>query len=1730
MKRFIILSIILLSMGISSTFAQDYESMWKKVEELAEADKPKSIIEQAEKILSKANKENNFPQMLKAQMCITEKRCDLDPELFQPDEYEKLITLIEEDTKLSASDKSGRLAVLHSTLASAYIEMRDSYVHDYDQETQEQFPVKAKEHILAALSDMETLSHIDNTQYKPLISQAEGSRYFNHDLLNVLIDYAISSSSVYLSNEETIDIYERAIKVYEANGNRNASTLLKLKELKLRSRSSLKSIRLTSSDYQKQLEALHERTQDIETGADVDLALSSTYIDEDQQLAFVRKAQIKWKDSMYFNNFKNTEASIMAKHVNLSVENNILANKPFKLTIKNKNATNATLTIREYSGTDKNGRLTEKGTALKVQQYTFTLDETNQKRKADNLPYYSEASDNITLPAGHYTIVAETEGSKEKVEVVITSIRLTTLSLPDGKNMLAMVLDNETGRPVANASILCFNSWRSDYGQKPVKTFTTDANGEAIIPSSRTNGRLPYYRLLAVRNASKYGTPSEDITGTVGISNTYESEEEKEETDVKIFTDRSIYRPGQTVYISTVKYKQLKDNVNVIPDSPINIRVNDPDGKEIFKAEAKTNALGSADFEFVIPSNCKLGNYYVLFNQNRIYSSSSFHVEEYKRPTFDVKFDKDANDTKYTLGDYAKVIGKAMTFSDVPVQGAKVEYTIEWSQSHGIWRWYDDWEELTEGETKTLDSGEICIEFPTEIPEVVYCDSIKYRIKVDVTDVNGEMQSGEFSFKVKNPNFKKQDKEKNDELKDEFNASTNDISETQDAVITFKAKEKDALVYYYVISNNKIESQGTKVLNGNELKFTVKYQKEWGDGVRVLVQYVRNGHYYKGEKELTYVRPEKKLTLAWSTFRDNLQPGQKEEWTLSVKDHNKKVVSGAELLAVMYDASLDEIYENSWEFDIHFPRNVKYLYTYATDKNPSWSISLDPSYQHLTTKNRNYDYLTEFEHQRWYKPRKQMRFHRFAKASNEAVLYSAAAPMYEVEDNAVVGYGVKKSLGESAIVANGGGSREENADAAPTQSKQLRTNLSELAFFYPHLVTDAKGEAHIAFTLPDCLTEWKFMGFVHTKNMDYGLITANATAKKDFMVQPNMPRFLRTGDKAMISAKIINMSEKEVKGTATLRILNAETETEVYTTKADFGVPTNQSTSLTFPISNALSDGDYICEIIASNGTTSDGERNRLPIISTKVDVVENVPFYLTDAGTKSVDLSAIFNQGSPTATDKTISVGYTDNPALPVFKSLRALQNPEHDNAPCFAAALYSNLVLLDMSKSLGDRIDNFDAEAAQATADKALEKLKKLQLSSGAWSWFEGMKGSYYITLSVAENLSRLQSYLNRHDTENAPADIDKMLKKALKYLDKETLDSYKYRKQHKHSLSPSNDDLRYLAIATNPNSEMLNKYLDEMNKDFKNLTIYGRSQGVLIMKKYGRDAIAQKFLESVKEYTVFKEGFGRYFATDQAYYSWCDYRIPTQLAAMRAISANNPDGFLPLNGGDARRAERVFLLDMQLWLLRQKQTQTWDNPINALDIADFLLTNDRETSLHEPQVPELVLNGTSIKPDSIYQAPLTEAGSLVVTKTSSGVSWGHVRSTFKEEVSNLQSYSSGELTIERKVIREGNKVTIRHILHADRDMDFVQVTSQHAASLEPLRTLSGYQWMGGRGCYLEVHDSYISLFFDKFTRGTTTIDMEYYIAREGEYNTGYANIECTYAPEFGGHTAGNILNYNK
>ena len=1003
-----------------------------------------------------------------------------------------------------------------------------------------------------------------------------------------------------------------------------------------------------------------------------------------------------------------------------------------------------------------------------------------------------------------------------------------------------------------------------------------------------------------------------------------------------------------------------------------------------------------------------------------------------------------------------------------------------------------------------------------------------------------------------------------EKVRQEDNVKESDFLYTENNVFTegggvdlyFATEETDAYIIYNVYNVKGLIDHQVGVTDGTMKHLHLPYKEEWGEGIEVDIVYVRNGKYTRMVEKFELEIPDKKLRLEWATFRDKLQPGQQEQWTLKVTDKDGKSVSGAEMMSVLYDASLDRIYAHSWGFGLSFDRNVPNPDMSCSSRLTFPSFRLSGPSSRESNYSRTYDQLLTFEHDRYLKM-----------AAGGMVLESRA--MMVADEDGMVMNAMRSSRRPAAAKRPGSTDDVEEEAEAPSVPEEnfdnatIRENFAETAFFLPHLMSDEKGNVNIQFTLPESLTEWKFMGFAHTQDVDYGIIRATAMARKEFMLRPNMPRFVRWGDEAVVASSIINQGEQNLKGAVRLRLLDPKTNEVVLQQEKAFEVEAGKTIGVNFSFDVKEEWTDLDCEIIAVSGNVSDGEKNHLPVLSTKREMVESVPYYIIGnaEGTevsKTMDLSKLFNENSSTATNRVLKVEYTDNPAWMCIEALRSVKNPVEDDAIDFAASLYANTRLLELMETFPvmEKQEN-RAELVKRT-ELAETKLASLQNGDGGWSWFKGMKSSFYTTLAVCEHLAKLPKPNDK---------VKRMLEQGMKYLDQHELDEYKNAKKNKVKIWPYDSDMRYLYVSAliadrpvgNDVKKMRDEYLSKVEKAPRDLTIYGVANAAYTLRAFGYVKLADKFVDFLKDYTVEKPGQGRFYATDAAYYSWMDYRIPTQVAAMKAIHQKDK--------------KDAILNDMQLWLISQKQVQKWDNPMNTIDVADFLLRVSPMETFHENKKPVLVVDGTELKDmdfgtinterDELEgrEANLVLEGNVLadvpeemlndgvqqleVKKQTPSISWGAAYATFLEDVGNLKLYATNELKIQRKLyvqsagsdkwvdfdpnqpLKVGDKVRIRHIITADRDMDFVRVSAQHPACLEPLRQLSGYQWMGGRGCYLSVHDSHFDLFFDWFTRGTSTLDMDYSIVREGSYQVGVSTVECVYAKQFGGHTEGLKIN---
>jgi len=983
----------------------------------------------------------------------------------------------------------------------------------------------------------------------------------------------------------------------------------------------------------------------------------------------------------------------------------------------------------------------------------------------------------------------------------------------------------------------------------------------------------------------------------------------------------------------------------------------------------------------------------------------------------------------------------------------------------------------------------------------------------------------------------------------------------------------DLYIFYAIYADNKVIEQGEVKKNGDLINRQFKYKEEYGNGLLLSYAWMKEGVCYSHQQTIKRPMPDKKLRLSWETFRDRLTPGQQEEWSLKIQNPDG-TPADASLMAVLYDKSLDQIKSHQWNLSpVNYLPMPSTSWRFHQQQQVYWMGS-----QHYQSPLKVNDMVfsrfddSVYPYYRYIRVRGARAMMKAkasgigAYAANDAVMEStamtSAVAKEEAADEAKLVVEDKEEISEQVQV------RELSAEGRLLP--EGRKNLNETAFCYPMLVTDKDGNVVMKFTLPESLTTWRFMGVANTVDMNYGSIEGEVIAQKDVMVQPNVPRFVRMGDEAQLSTRIFNTGEKNVCGNATLQLIDPETNKVVFEQQQPFAVEAGKTPSVNYTIHcSQFTSSLLICKVVASGDGFSDGEQHYLAILPNREYVTKTVPYTQHEPGVKTIDLTKLFPAG--TAQQK-LTIEYTNNPAWLMVQSLPILGQPCEHSAIDQAASYYSNLLgktllnqnpqvksvfeqwkresnqtsltsQLEKNQELKDLVLNEtpwvnaadrESEQKQRLADffdenglnnrmmMAVEKLQKLQNADGSFSWYPSMQGSTQITVAIEEMLVRL------HKMAGEQQSIKQMQQNAFNYISQEMMklvnEMKKEEKKGRKPTFPSFTALRWLYLCAldgrslSSNVQSANNYLIALlKKDIKRQTIYEKALTAIVLAQHGEHKKAMEYVQSLKEYTVYTEEMGRYYDTPRASYSWYDYKIPTEVAAIEAIQKVTPQ-------------DNQTIDEMRRWLLQEKRTQAWDTPINSVNaIWAFLANNASQTSLTSLTSPTaLAIDGTPIN------LPKATAGlgyvktavdepqgkTFTATKTSEGTSWGAVYAQFFQKTSDIEASQSG-ITIKREVmatkspstLKVGDRIKVRITIETTRDLDFVQVIDRRAACMEPVRQLSGYQ----QGAYVSPKDAATHYFYYGLAKGKHVIETEYYIDRAGRYETGTCTVGCAYAPEY-------------
>jgi uncharacterized protein YfaS (alpha-2-macroglobulin family) len=1484
-------------------------------------------------------------------------------------------------------------------------------------------------------------------------------------------------------------------------------------------------------------------------------------------------------------------------------------------------------------------------------------------------PYPYLYSDTVLkLPVrgfGNYEyIVYSDSGKKESVNGQFSVSRLATVSKAVAGKREFLVVDRQSGKPVEGAQIHFYKRKNNLLESVESETSVTDKLG---LATANNNQEVTFYRIVSGSDTALIPSPVPWVSSYLPSSEPHRI--------LSLFTDRSIYRPGQTVYFKGIAYIMGGNAPEVIAREPYTLALHDANGEEIASKTFTTNELGSIAGEFVLPQGLLNGNFSIQSKNNTYYS---FRVEEYKRPSFDIVFEP--NESAFRLGDTVTVKGKAKTFSGVNLQAATLRYRVT-RKNHRLfsWRWQSS-QQVAEGKVQTGDDGSFEIVFAApKAPEDKNRDmTYTFTVEATVTDSNGETQTGQTAIHAGNKSIllnlegltETVDKDRlptlkvmalnangnlvaaqgtyriyslKTALKDKFDWKADDwtpdkllhsgdfeagkemdisslkslpsgryrinlspdatedgetvdftLSSVNDrqppvplyewlmtpqttcapgetAQIIYGSSAKNIHVLYEIFRNSEKLSARRFVLNNENRKIEIPFLPSYGDGITVAFTFIKDNRLFTRNVNIYRKQPNRELNLKLEVFRDRLLPGQQEEWKISVKDDQAAPVA-AELLAGMYDASLDKLNPHAWSFN-----PVKPVWLSAPRSNGGNEFESSSARLEIPLKDTSVPAL-RFDAFNWFG----------WKISNEATVV-----VVEAGDAIVGSTNYRSSVAElkadNAFSASRAVARAVQQESHPVQ---IRQNFNETAFFYPQLKTDAGGETLLSFTVPESNTTWKLMGLAHTKDLKYGQIIAQAIARKQLMIAPNIPRFFREGDRTTVASKISNLSDKPVSGTVSIECFDPETNRPAITvagSSKEFTVEAGRSTDVSWTFDVPSGIDLTALKIVVRSAAFSDGEQHLIPVLPNRILVTESLPLNIRGGQTKTFTFDVIEKNTSSTQENYRLTLEFADNPTWYAVQALPALTAPESDNVLSWFAAYYANTLAVQIagsSPAIQPIIDAWSKQGKETLRSKlekeqelktvlleetpwvleaqneteqkqrlvhlfdknrsfylnrqAIEKLQSFQLTDGGWAWFKGMNASVDITQWILYGLGDI----------GQGKEISEMQVKAVHFIDRRFKQHFENFKEHnpawEKAKTVSTYELEYLLVRSlykniplEETKEPVQFYTALAGKYWADIpSIYGRAIAAIVLQRNGDAKTARFIVQSLREHATRKPDLGMFWANNTAQAFFFQSAVSIHTFLMEAFRATG--------------AKPEEMDEMKLWLLKQKQTQRWENTPATVSAIRMLLqtgtdwlANEGKTAIHwgTQLVTQPGEAGTGyIK--AVYDAPsiTPDMSQVKITKEDASPGWGALYRQYFEDLDKVTSAKT-ELNVSKSLFIEsitpagkillpvteehplqvGDKVVVRLTVHSGRDMEYVHLKDMRASCFESAEQLSGIRWTQSTVYYQSTGDASANFYFYNLPKGVYVFEYPLYVNSAGDYSNGITTIQCLYAPEFVSHTAG-------
>ena len=1566
----------------------------------------------------------------------------------------------------------------------------------------------------------------------------------------------------------------------------------------------------------------------------------------------------RYPDYWQINELKNALNRLTCSVVKLNINKIVSPNKPITIKVSQYFASNFGVNIYKITESefDRNNIKLQSKTPYK----TLTVkNKTNIERADTTLTF------DIDSP-GYYVAIPVINGSMSNASKAFFICSAYYPILVSSINPNAFIITDLTnGSPIKGIAV-------TESNPHPELLFKSSR----LLGKSNREGVLKFDEVVATKEnrwqnleyTFSDGRTALKFPNLTSFINWKSDTKDRDEYLAELMLDREIYHPGDTVnWAAIVTVGPQVGERRTAENVKMHLEFENANSQTVDSINVVTDALGRAYGSFIAPESGLTGKYTIRI---RTYeppfdwiATQRVTISDFKLPTFKIS-DLSVSRDKPVKGEVT-LTGNAMTFSGMPVVGAKVEAEV-WQASR--WRWFSPSRKLGLLQASTDDKGHFTIIVTDSL--LNEANNQCFVAKFTVTSLSGEACTESKSFTTGKPyfiNITSHDLVNSDEpLIEPFEVydadgnivdidlhwwlSTDDDNfSPKDAIAsgvchTSKGYSIDLSnipsdIYYlyaapvdsslanrtaqperltvYSLAKNTLPDNKPFLLpdmkcitdKDGKVKITVGCAKDDSyiymvTGVGNQLRSIEPLHLDRGFHKLSFAlrdneqnaklcfiavrkgkvteemieieRPDtRKLSLEGSAMRDKLSPGECERWTLKLTDFLKEGVEGG-LIATMFNAALNSIEHYSLPYYLYFNYpsasiNIRYTNNYIQVASVS---------KKLTTVKQSTLLLPEFNPSINYSALVGTRMRIRGTMSKamyddavevEGIAYASdfASPLA----NHVAGLAV--TSGESFAEYEEEADEEElyelvaddaypaGAQLAAKQDFDYRDSEVLQAFWMPELTFNPQGEAEISFTVPNANTTWAFNAFAWTADVRSAKMVREFVASKPVMVQPNLPRFLRAGDKARVLATVYNNSDSAAAITTVVEIFDITSGA----VKSQFTSTDSVDAKASAIVgATVIADGDVSAigyRVRSTLDRFTDGEQSFIPVIAATSDVIESENFYL-NPGDATVEVKV------PDGKNMKSTLDYTANPAWNIIKELPGLAAENSSTSvgaslQLFGAATAAGLLrnypaLAEVlkawsedpdSKALTSRLaQNDELKAAvlnstpwvqaaagdtermvrlsllfdRKTTDKSIQTsiatLKKLQQADGGWSWGSwGKQSSLWSTNIVLQNLARLND-IGYLPTDNG---LKQMISRAIAYYEseipkKELID---YAFTYIVSMFPDVEiGLR--------GKQVVNATVQDIIGNWQKSSTWYKAIEAIILDRNEHKAVAGQIIGSLSEFAVTSADKGTSFPSISNVNDYTDL--------LYAFSSITPDSKI-IDG-------------MRQWLvLRQQTTEQLGSIDPTRLIAAFAASGSNWFGAND-DTTTFAINGSTLNIGDgelatghiVYNLPSTAGGKkLSIDRgNAAGVpAYGSVISRYTTESSKVKAQSCSDLSVEKRItaLRDGNwqyvddvqlgeQVRVLLTIKVKRDLEYVTVIDEHPAAFEPVDQLPGWVWNGGAGFYRENRDSATNLFIDYLPKGTYQITIDMTASVAGDFTTGIATVQSQLAPSITAHSAGSVL----